>query len=105
MTHVSTQATAAAAHARLADVLRVSTLPDLDDLIRQSEMDTGRPGRDFFIGGAERLAYTVRLTPTGYELQRSDSAGFPAVHATRFELGDHVLGHALVEGFLFTTMQ
>jgi hypothetical protein len=90
-------------HSADASVLRVSTLPDLDDLIRQSEMDTGQAGRDFFVAGAERLTFKVSLTPSGYEVKRSDGTGSPAIHATRFELGDHLLGHALIEGYLFTT--
>lgn len=87
----------------LASLVPVTNLDALDDFIRQSEIDSGQPGRDFLVGGAERLTYQVRLQPTGYEIRRSDAPGMPAVHATRFELGNHLLGHALIEGYLFTT--
>lgn len=97
--------TMTSANARTAmPLVQVRTLQELDDLIRQKEMDTGQPGRDFLVGGAERLTYEVRfIGAVGYEIRRSDAVGLPAIFANRFELGDHVLGHALIEGCLYTS--
>jgi hypothetical protein len=82
---------------------QVATFKDLDDLIRQSEFDTGLPGRDFVVSGPDLLRYHVRLESVGYEIRRSDVGGQPAVYTTRSDLGRHLLGHALVEGYLFTS--
>jgi hypothetical protein len=84
-------------------LVQVRTLHELDDLIRQKEIDTGQPGRDFLVGGADHLTYEVRFIGAGYEIRRSDAAGLPAIYASRFQLGDTLLGHALVEGCLFTS--
>ena len=82
----------------------VRTPRDLEYLIKESEVITGKPGRKFVIAGAERLTYRVQWQPNGYSVERLDEADQPicTTHLRPQEFHAHSLGCALSGGFLFT---
>ena len=90
--------------AELATLVPVRTLNDLDWLVKESEILTGEPGREFVVLGADRPAYHVKLDTAGYQIQRVDddtSAAMP-MHSTAPDLVRHTLGNALACGLLYT---
>jgi len=93
-------------HSPSARPTHVPVLPEdeITDLVKESEVRTGLPGRRFVIYGADRLAYRVRALPGGLEIARIDDGGQPLesayVPARSFE--QHPLAHAQRAGCLFT---
>ena len=81
----------------------VSKLSDLDWLVKESELMTGAPGRDFVVVGADFPVFHVRLEHDGYQIRRPDQDSSGASHrATAPELSNHTLGNALACGLLYT---
>lgn len=84
----------------------VPVLPseEIAELVKESEVRTGIPGRRFVIHGAERLTYRVTARPGGLEIVRIEDGGKPSqcsyVCAKSFE--QHPLAHAQRAGCLFT---
>ena len=77
---------------------------EIADLVKESEIRTGLPGRCFVIRGAERLTYRVVAHAGGLEIARLDHDGTSAdcvyVGAGSFE--HHPLAHAQRAGCLYT---
>jgi len=77
---------------------------EITDLVKESEVRTGKPGRRFVIHGAERLAYRVLALPGGLEVARLDergrSFGRAFVPARSFE--QHPIALAQRAGCLYT---
>jgi len=87
------------------DLLPVRSLNDLDWFVKESEIITGNPGREFVVADAYRPTFRIHLDHVGYQIARvarGDQAATP-VCATAPELVQHVLGDALTRGQLFTT--
>lgn len=85
-------------------LLPVRAPEDLEYLVKESEIVTGRPGRTFVIAGADRLAYRLQWHALGFQVERLDSRG-RALHVQQlllFEFLDHPLLEALHAGQLFT---
>ena len=51
-------------------LLPVRAPEDLEYLVKESEIVTGRPGRTFVIAGADRLAYRLQWHPLGFQVER-----------------------------------
>ena len=85
-------------------MLPVHAAGEIEYLVKESEIVTGRPGRKFIIAGADRLAYLVQWHSIGYQIQRLDAAGNPVSTLTlpSDALPLHQLGQALQVGQLFT---
>lgn len=86
-------------------LIRVRTTRDIEYLVKEAEVLTGRRGRDFVVcGGADRLAYRVLWYENGYEVQRLGPAGDPtsAMLLLPEMLDQHCFGSALRAGCLFT---
>ena len=85
-------------------LLRVASPEDLEYLVKESEVTTGRPGRKFVVAGADRLCYQVQWHPTGFTVQFLDERGAPActMFMLREQFDEHCLGEALRAGQLFT---
>ena len=85
-------------------LLRVPGTADIEYLVKESEVLTGRPGRQFVIAGADRLVYRIHWHPIGCKVQRLDETG--TVINTQFvlhmELQAHSLGDAIRAGQLYT---
>lgn len=85
-------------------MLRVTAAAELEYLVKESEVVTGKPGRNFVISGADRLVYRVQWHPFGCNVQRLDEAG--EAMSTHFVLHPHLqahsLGEALRAGQLYT---
>lgn len=85
---------------------QVPVLPseEIADLVKESEVRTGKPGRRFVIHGAERLTYRVTTHHGGLEIARIENGAAPSqcvyVCAKSFE--QHPLAHAQRAGCLFT---
>ena len=84
--------------------LRVLPGEEIADLVKESEVRTGRPGRRFVIHGAERLAYRVLALPGGLEVTRIDERGraFACAFVPARSLEHHPLALAQRAGCLFT---
>ena len=85
-------------------LLSVQAPEDIEYLVKESEVLTGRSGRTFVIAGADWLAYRVHWHPIGLKIERLDEAG--RVLSTQHLLPREFLGHSLIEalaaGQLFT---
>jgi len=85
-------------------LLTVHAPEDIEFLIKESEVLTGRAGRTFVIAGADWLAYRVHWHPIGQKVERLNAEG--RVLNTRHLLPREFLGHSLMEalaaGQLFT---
>ena len=88
----------------LTKLVPVRTLNDLDWLVKEREILTGEPGREFVVLGADRPAYHVTLDTAGYQIQRvdDDSCAATPMHSTAPDLVRHTLGNALACGLLYT---
>ncbi|MES2355216.1 MAG: hypothetical protein V4568_12610 [Pseudomonadota bacterium] len=85
-------------------LIQVRKLDDIEFLVKESEVVTGKPGRQFVISGADRIHYRIQWNPSGYQIQRLDAAGNPTstLYMKPESLDEHSLGDAMREGFLFT---
>ena len=85
-------------------LLTVQAPEDIEFLVKESEVLTGRAGRTFVIAGADWLAYRVHWHPIGLKVERLDAEG--QVLSTQHLLTREFLGHSLIEalaaGQLFT---
>ncbi len=85
-------------------MLPVHAAGEIEYLVKESEIVTGKPGRKFIIAGADRLAYLIQWHSIGYQIQRLDTADKPIYTLTlpSDALPLHQLGQALQVGQLFT---
>jgi hypothetical protein len=77
---------------------------DIEYLVKESELFTGKPGREFVVTGAERLSYRVECQGAGLCVRRMHGGrpiSEPMVMHPH-DLADHTLGKALRCGLLFT---
>ena len=89
-------------------LLNVQAPEDIEYLVKENEVLTGRSGRTFVIAGADRLVYRVhwhpREHPGGLRVDRLDARG--RVLDTRrlqlWEFLEHSLFEAQAAGQLFT---
>ena len=85
-------------------LLSVQAPEDIEYLVKESEVLTGRSGRTFVIAGADWLAYRVHWHPIGLKVERLDVEG--RVLSTQHLLPREFVGHSLIEalaaGQLFT---
>jgi len=90
--------------AELNKLVPVRTIDDLDWLVKEREILTGEPGREFVVLGADRPAYHVKLDFAGYQIQRVDDDRSEALsmRSTAPDLIRHTLGNALACGLLYT---
>lgn len=95
--------------AALRGLLPVRSLNDLDWFVKESEIITGNPGREFVVAGADGPTFRIHLDHVGYQIARVDR-GEPAAapaSATAPELAHQTLvdalGDALAGGQLYTS--
>ena len=85
-------------------LLSVQAPEDIEYLVKESEVLTGRSGRTFVIAGADWLTYRVHWHPIGLKVERLDVEG--RVLSTQHLLPREFLGHSLIAalaaGQLFT---
>lgn len=86
-------------------MVAVHATEDIEFLVKESEVITGRLGRKFLIASADRLAYVIQWYPYGYQVQRLDQEDKPICKLTlrTSEFQQHSLGEALRAGQLFTS--
>lgn len=86
--------------------IQVRDAGDLEALVKESEVVSGRPGRLFVIEGACREVYRIACEPYGYWVERIGEESNPACSGYLYpeQLGGHSLGNALREGRLFTRL-
>ncbi|RZI40111.1 hypothetical protein EGT07_24970 [Herbaspirillum sp. HC18] len=89
----------------LGQMVAVHATEDIEYLVKESEVITGRLGRKFLIASADRLAYLVQWHPDSYQIQRLDQEDKPICTLTLLasEFQQHILGEALHAGQLFTS--
>ena len=89
---------------RAAPLLTVQAPEDIEFLVKESEVLTGRAGRTFVIASADCLPYRVHWHPIGLKVERLDAAG--QILSTRYLLPKEFIRHSLMEalaaGQLFT---
>ena len=85
-------------------LLTVQAPEDIEFLVKESEVLTGRAGRTFVIASADWLTYRVHWHPIGLKVERLDAAG--QILSTRYLLPKEFIRHSLMEalaaGQLFT---
>jgi len=87
-------------------LLKVRAPEDIEFLVKEGEVLTGKPGRTFVIAGADRLSYRVQWHPMGSKVERLDAHGhaLSSQHLLPWEFLDHSVVAALRAGQLFTPM-
>ncbi|TXT31873.1 MAG: hypothetical protein FD131_796 [Rhodocyclaceae bacterium] len=89
---------------RAAPLLTVQAPEDIEFLVKESEVLTGRSGRIFVIASADWLTYRVHWHPIGLKVERLDATG--QILSTSYllpkEFRRHSLMEALTAGQLFT---
>lgn len=85
-------------------MFRVANADDLEYLVKECEVLTGRAGRTFVIAGAERLAYRLLWHPLGFRVQRlgDEDEALNTQFVLAPEFPDHSLCEALRAGQLYT---
>lgn len=85
-------------------MVNVRAAEDIEFLVKESEIITGRLGRRFLIASADRLVYLIQWHQDDYQVQRLDQHGYPICTLTMLpdEFKAHSLGEALRAGQLFT---
>ena len=58
--------------APLRDLLPVRSLNDLDWFVKESEIITGNPGREFVVAGSDQPTFRIHLDHVGYQIARVD---------------------------------
>jgi len=88
----------------LSNLLPVRSMADLEWLVKESELVTGKPGRQFIVAGGDRPAYQVRLDASGYEILRvdADPSGMVPTHSSKPEFEQHPVADAMACGRLYT---
>ena len=73
-------------------------------LVKEAEIVTGKPGRQFVVAGAARQVYRVAVASFVFEVTPLDDGNEPIFTDAVVieELGQHLLGAALQSGRLFT---
>ena len=91
--------------AELSRLLPVRTVSDLEWLVKESELLTGKPGRRFVVAGGDRPAYEVRLDTAGFEVLRidMDPLGTAPTHSSKPEFQQHPVADAMACGRLYTS--
>jgi len=87
-------------------LLKVRAPEDIEFLVKESEVLTGKPGRTFVIAGADRLSYRVQWHPMGSKVERLDAheQALSSQHLLPWEFLDHSVVEALRAGQLFTPL-
>jgi hypothetical protein len=82
----------------------VTTSAAIMELVKESEVLTGKPGRKFLICGAERLAYRVQWQVLAFKVERLDQDGqvLDAAYLLDGNFAGHSLGSAIAAGILLT---
>lgn len=77
---------------------------DIVLLVKEAEIVTGKPGRQFVVAGAARQAYRVGVESFVFEVTPLGDGNEPIFTDAVVieELGQHLLGAALQAGQLFT---
>ncbi|QKY12045.1 hypothetical protein [Janthinobacterium lividum] len=84
-------------------MLRVTAMAELSYLVKEREVVSGRPGRDFFVGKRRNRAFVIHAEGNGFEIRRGDSNAANEVHyVTDQQSTETVIGSALRDGKLFT---
>lgn len=85
-------------------MVAVHATEDIEFLIRESEIVTGRRGRKFVIASADRLDYLIQCHRAGFRIQRLDHEDNPTSSMTLLagEFHLHSVGEAIRAGQLFT---
>ena len=80
--------------------LAVSAPEEIEFLVKESEVLTGKPGRTFVIAGADRLTYRVPWHTAGFTVERLDAQGrtLNVQHLLPWEFIDHSVVEALNAG-------
>ncbi|MBK6973242.1 MAG: hypothetical protein IPH26_09975 [Sterolibacteriaceae bacterium] len=82
-------------------LVRARQAADIAFLVKEAEILTGLPGRQFVVAGSDRLVYRVAVGVFFFEVTRLDEPfGTDVVRVE--ELGQHRIGVALHSGHLFT---
>ncbi len=85
-------------------MVAVHATEDIEYLIKEGEIVTGRRGHKFIIASADRLDYLIQCHRAGFRIQRLDHKGNPSGAMTllsgKFHL--HCLAEAIRAGQLFT---
>lgn len=84
--------------------IAVRALGDIEYLVKESEVLTGRAGRCFVVAGADRLAYRVHWHPLGFKVDRLDDHGhvLSSSHLSYRGFAEHPVALAMTCGQLFT---
>ncbi|WOB11154.1 hypothetical protein [Piscinibacter gummiphilus] len=96
------QVSAAVRQAEFKNLVPVRSLEDLGYMVKESEMLTGKPGRDFVVVGADRPAFHVELDAVGFQFVRLDANVDERTSVSARELTQHTLGNAMLCGMLYT---
>ncbi len=85
-------------------LVAVREADDIASLVKEAEIVTGKPGRQFVVAGAARRVYRVAVASFVFEVTPLDDGNEPIfTDAVVIEdLGQHRLGEALQSGQLFT---
>lgn len=85
-------------------LLSVQAPEDIEFLVKESEVLTGRAGRTFVISGADWLVYRVHWHPMGLKVERLDAMSrvLSTQHLLLWEFLEHSLMEAQAAGQLFT---
>ena len=91
-------------HRAVDSMLPVRAAADIEYLVKESEVVTGQPGREFVIAGADRLVYRIQWHQIGCKVQRLDDTGnaMSTLYMLHGEFDAHALSEALRAGQLFT---
>jgi hypothetical protein len=83
--------------------LRVKSDDEIAELVKESEVRTGKPGRAFVIRSADRLAYRVLHHPDGLEIAliHGGARACAPVFVPTGTFEQHPLAHAQRAGCLF----
>lgn len=89
---------------KLDKMFPVQAPEEIEYLVKESEIVTGKPGRTFVIASADRLFYRIQWHPIGYQVQRLNTAGTTVctLNMAPGEFQLHGLGEAMRVGQLFT---
>lgn len=89
----------------LSGLLPVDSVCELAWRVKESELVTGQPGRQFVVAGGDRPSYRVRIDPSGFEILRVDldPLGAAPMHSSRPEFLEHPVVDAMACGRLYTT--
>lgn len=84
-------------------LIRVTAMEDLSYLVKEQELMSGQPGRNFFVGKRQVVVFSIHSQGSGFDVRKiGPNAANEAQYFTDPQIEETAIGKALRNGTLYT---